>query len=88
MRLRSMEEERHADVSDVAGNNDEEDRHPPSGGQIPETWHPELRRTGKLESHGVTAGHAAREKDARDPPSEKSPRVASSCASDACNLNL
>src|SRR5689334_450560 len=40
VRLRSMEEERHADVGYVAGDDDEYDRHPPSSGQFAKPWHP------------------------------------------------
>ena len=40
MCLRAMEEERDADVGDVASDDDEDDRHPPSSGQFPEPWHP------------------------------------------------
>src|SRR5205085_1767300 len=41
-RLRTMKEECYADVSYVAGDDDENDRHPPSSGQFPEPWHPKL----------------------------------------------
>ena len=42
MSLRPMQEERHADVGYVAGDNDEDNWHPPFGGQIPEPWHHKL----------------------------------------------
>jgi hypothetical protein len=47
MCLRSMEEERYADISYMASDDDEYDRHPPSSGQFPEPWHPEAPRAGK-----------------------------------------
>jgi hypothetical protein len=41
VRLRSMEEQRHANVGYVTCDDDENDRHPPSSGQLPKPWHPE-----------------------------------------------
>jgi hypothetical protein len=37
--LRAVQEERNADVREVAGNDDEEDWHPPSSCHRAKTWH-------------------------------------------------
>ena len=60
MCLRSMQEKRHTHVGHVAGDEDENNRHPPSSRQFTEPWHPKLHVLVELESSHSTAAATAR----------------------------